>query len=69
MEFTASEWETIERACRSQAYSYRQLAEATDRPIMRNQRLDLAERLMAIAAQIEEDRRRQAAESRTPTND
>ena len=60
MEFTNAELETIARACRQQAYHYRELAEKTDRPIIRNQRLDQAEAMMSIAAQIEEDRRRRA---------
>jgi len=61
MEFDQAELVNIERACRAQANSYRELAAKADRPVQRNQRMDWAVELDRIADRIEQDWRERAA--------
>jgi hypothetical protein len=64
MDFTDAELTAITRACVLQAEHDRKLAEMTDRPAIRNQRLDSAAELAEIARQIEQDRRDRAIRGR-----
>lgn len=60
MEFSDAELTAIEAACRARADFYDDLAQKVDRPIQRNQRLDTAKELLAIANRIQEDRQQRA---------
>ena len=60
MDFSLSELDAIESACRAQASAYRDLAAMAERPIQRNQRSDAAEALTSIAEKIQADRRLRA---------
>ena len=60
MEFSDAELTAIEAACRARADFYTDLAHKVDRPIQRNQRLDTAKELLAIANRIQEDRQQRA---------
>jgi hypothetical protein len=60
MEFTEEQLMAIQRACLVQANSDRKLAEMTDRPAIRNQRLESARELLEVSSEIEEGRRQRA---------
>jgi hypothetical protein len=60
VDFSQTELDVIESACRAQASAYRDLALKAERPIQRNQRNDAAEALMKIAERIQADRRASA---------
>jgi hypothetical protein len=60
MNFTDAELTAITRACLLQAEHDRRLAELTDRPMIKNKRLDSALELARIACDIEQDRRQRA---------
>ena len=60
MDFTQTELDIIESACRAQASAYRDLALKAERPIQRNQRNDAAEALLSVALKILADRRASA---------
>jgi hypothetical protein len=60
VEFSQPELDAIESACRAQARAYRELAQKAERPIQRNQRVDIAQALSGIAERIQADRRLRA---------
>jgi hypothetical protein len=60
VDFTQAELDSIESACRAQSGAYRDLAAKAERPIQRNQRMDAADTLAAIAEKIQGDRRMRA---------
>ncbi len=62
MEFIDEELLDIERACTAQSQRDRESAAMMDRPMMRNQRRDSADRLNRIADRIQQDRRLGALE-------
>jgi hypothetical protein len=60
LEFTNEEWEAIERACGLQARRDEEIAAMSNRPMIRNERLDSATELKRIAAEITRARRERA---------
>jgi hypothetical protein len=62
MEFSDEELLDIERACNAQSRRDRESAALIDRPMMRDQRDDSADRLSRIVARIQQDRRARAVQ-------